>query len=137
MMGKGPVKLIRLHCLRCAGTAATVRECSRGPGAEHPCALHPFRFGKNPRRRGCGPSLSSESAKILRGRRGNGLPCEKVTSQVVDSETISSGQREGTGKSGSPVLRDSRVPTHIRPLSPAEVMAAVLLRGVQWSGKRL
>lgn len=38
-----PVKAIRAKCIECSGSAKEVRECDIGD-----CALHPFRFGKNP-----------------------------------------------------------------------------------------
>lgn len=39
-----PVKAIRVKCLDCmCGSANEVRECQL-----EDCALHPFRFGKNP-----------------------------------------------------------------------------------------
>jgi hypothetical protein len=50
-MGKGrpSVKLIRKFCLECMGDSRQlVREC------ESDCALHPYRFGRNPKRAGMG-----------------------------------------------------------------------------------
>lgn len=45
-----PLRNIRLKCLDCcAGQAVEVREC-RIVG----CALHPFRMGRNPNRKGIG-----------------------------------------------------------------------------------
>lgn len=64
-MGKGrpSVKLIRKFCLECmGGSKQLVAECQL-----FDCPLHPYRFGKNPKRAGVGnkkptpPSLGSEN----------------------------------------------------------------------------
>ena len=45
-----PVKAIRAKCLECSGgSPKEVRECLISD-----CALYPFRFGKNPARKGIG-----------------------------------------------------------------------------------
>jgi hypothetical protein len=72
-----PVKAIRAKCLVCAAGRKAVRECPRGPESLEPCALHPFRMGRNPAREGIGRAMSSEDARSTR----------KPTSQVVVSAT--------------------------------------------------
>ena len=45
-----PLKAIRLKCLECCcGSHKEVKQCQAVS-----CQLHPFRFGKNPRRLGIG-----------------------------------------------------------------------------------
>ena len=49
-MGMTPLKAIRLQCLECSNyQPKEVREC-----LIKECAIYPFRFGKNPNRRGIG-----------------------------------------------------------------------------------
>lgn len=126
-MKKGPVKLIRLHCLRCAGSAGAVRECLRGPESSNPCVLWPFRMGKNPARKGIGRAMSSEDARF----------CRKGTSQDDSSARNFARQGEGTGKNRSwPTShRVSEVRIDGPRLSPIEVMSQVLLRGLSGGGK--
>ncbi len=53
-MGRGrpSVKLIRKFCLECMGDSSRlVSEC------DSICYLHPYRFGKNPKRAGIGPKV--------------------------------------------------------------------------------
>lgn len=47
--GHSPLKAIRVACLECASGRTGVRKCDNAK-----CALHAFRFGKNPRRQGIG-----------------------------------------------------------------------------------
>jgi hypothetical protein len=44
-----PVKAIRAFCLECAGSRVEVRKCQN-----EKCFLFPYRFGKNPMRKGIG-----------------------------------------------------------------------------------
>jgi hypothetical protein len=45
-----PMKAIRQYCLQCLGfSAKEVRQCG-----EAPCALHPYRMGRNISRKGIG-----------------------------------------------------------------------------------
>lgn len=118
--GKGPVKVIREWCIRCASSKKAVRNCSKGPESCDPCPLWVYRQGRDPARRGVGPRLSSEGARSLR----------KSTTQVVRFEGNKSRSGEGAGESGSPVLEDPRASAHIRPLTPAEIMSQMLLHGL-------
>lgn len=70
-----PVRAIRARCLECAGSRKKVRDCGRGPEASDPCALHPYRMGRNPAREGIGG----------RPPCGNALFCQKPPSQVMVS----------------------------------------------------
>lgn len=55
-MIKSPMKAIRTKCLDCAGgSMKEVRECNI-----EDCALRPYRFGKNPNRRGVGGRSQNE-----------------------------------------------------------------------------
>jgi len=49
--GIRPLKAIRLKCLECAGSRKAVRKCETTD-----CALHGFKEGRNPHRRGLGRS---------------------------------------------------------------------------------
>lgn len=62
-MSTNPVKAIREHCIDCCcGSASEVKLCTVTN-----CALHPFRFGKNPYRKA--RTLTEEQkAKLLEGR---------------------------------------------------------------------
>jgi hypothetical protein len=43
------LRAIRLRCLDCSGNSdGAVRSCRFGPGDQDPCALHPYRLGRNP-----------------------------------------------------------------------------------------
>ena len=54
-----PLKAIRLKCLDCsAGQAQEVRLC---PVTD--CALYPYRFGRNPRRKGIGGTFEQKLAR--------------------------------------------------------------------------
>jgi hypothetical protein len=58
-----PLKAIRAKCLDCSGMSAKeVRECEFTE-----CPLYPFRFGKNPSRKGIGGNI--QNAKILQKSR--------------------------------------------------------------------
>ena len=59
-----PVKAIRAKCLDCCcGSTAEVTNCTVTG-----CALHPFRFGKNPYRQR--RELTEEERQVLRDRLG-------------------------------------------------------------------
>jgi hypothetical protein len=50
-----PLKAIRKHCLECVGGSPDqVRDCQGDSMYGSPCALHPYRFGRNPKRKGVG-----------------------------------------------------------------------------------
>ena len=93
-----PVKAARAKCLTCVGGKKAVRECPRGPESQEPCALHPFRMGRNPARKGIGRAMSSEDARS----------CRKRTTQDDGFATNSVRSGEGTGETGSPILGDPR-----------------------------
>ena len=115
-----PIRAIRTRCLECAGSRKGVRDCHRGPGSEQPCAVYPFRMGRNPSRAGIGG----------RPPRGNARPCEKRPSQVrvsADKKTAPQGNPPGFSL-GHP--RAFRVQVDGPPLSPIEIMSATLLRGL-------
>jgi len=126
-MGKGPVKAIRARCLECAGSRKGVRDCHRGPGSEQPCAVHPFRMGRNPARTGIGRALTAESARSMKKR----------TSQDDGSARNFVRPRECTEKSGSPVLGDPRASgvQVDRPWTSAEIMGEMMLRGLSGGWK--
>jgi hypothetical protein len=43
------LRAIRLRCLDCSGNSdGAVRSCEFAPGHPEPCALHPYRLGRNP-----------------------------------------------------------------------------------------
>jgi hypothetical protein len=43
------LRAIRLRCLDCSGNSdSAVRSCRFGPDQPEPCALHPYRLGRNP-----------------------------------------------------------------------------------------
>jgi len=44
-----PIKAIRAKCIECAGSRGDVKVCR-----EMECKLFPYRFGKNPARKGIG-----------------------------------------------------------------------------------
>lgn len=70
-----PLKAIRLKCLDCsAGSAHEVRGCHISD-----CPLHPYRFGKNPKRAGIGPRKAEFSEKsVAESGFGEGSPAESV-----------------------------------------------------------
>jgi len=51
-----PLKAIRSKCMDCAGSIKEVRECNI-----EGCTLRPFRFGKNPNRKGIGGRLQKSN----------------------------------------------------------------------------
>jgi len=68
-----PIKAIRAKCLECAGgRPSIVRQCE-----SIDCALHFYRFGRNPNRKFCGPKFpppsltrisdSTQDSKKIRG----------------------------------------------------------------------
>jgi hypothetical protein len=55
-----PIKAIRAHCLECSsGQPSEVRNCIIPE-----CPLFPYRFGKNPNRKGIGRKKSIPDQKI-------------------------------------------------------------------------
>lgn len=62
-MSTNPVKAIREHCIDCCGgLSSEVKMCSVTN-----CALHPFRFGKNPYRK-TRTLTEEQKAKLFEGR---------------------------------------------------------------------
>lgn len=54
-----PLRAIRAHCLECSGNhPKEVRLCQI-----QKCPLFPFRFGKNPNRKGIAPSTTNLNSK--------------------------------------------------------------------------
>lgn len=65
-----PVKVIRQFCLDCiCGSEEEVKRCTCGPDSRHPCALYPFRFGRNPYR--AKRVLTSEQIEAAKVRLAN------------------------------------------------------------------
>jgi len=66
-----PLRAIRQNCLECSGNSANeVKRCTRSD-----CPLYPFRFGKNPWRKGIGSvgnfvKKTALDTKPLTGRDG-------------------------------------------------------------------
>lgn len=59
-----PLKAIRKFCLDClGGSSAEVKVCS----AQEICSLYPYRFGKNPNRKGIG-SINNLNPKFKRAK---------------------------------------------------------------------
>ena len=58
-----PVKAIRAKCLDCSFSKKEVELCTVTK-----CALHPFRFGKNPYRKKIKRNLTEEQKQELRDR---------------------------------------------------------------------
>lgn len=64
-----PLKAIRLKCLDCCGgSPKEVKLC-----AAEKCSLHPFRFGKNPKRAGIGGNgrFGAENSGSIRDQPEN------------------------------------------------------------------
>ena len=83
-----PVKAIRKKCLDCSGESSEeVKKCE----IEN-CALHPFRFGKNPYRtkRELSPERKAQMAERLAKMREM-----KVAKDTDDGDTPEAGGAEG------------------------------------------
>lgn len=119
-----PIRAIRTRCLECAGSRKGVRDCHRGPGSEQPCAVYPFRMGRNPSRSGIGG----------RPPRGNARSCEKRPSQVRDSADKKTAPQGSTPETILGHPRASGVQTDGPRLTPIEVMSRELLRGLSGGG---
>ena len=59
-MAKSLIKVIRLHCLECAGTPNEVKLCTCTD-----CNLYPYRFGKNPHRK---RTMTDEQKEAMKER---------------------------------------------------------------------
>lgn len=74
-MQTNPVKAIREKCLECScGSYEEVKNC---PVAS--CALHPFRFGKNPYRTKKELTEEQKEAIVTRLQNGRKLACSTGT----------------------------------------------------------
>ena len=67
-----PVKAIRAKCVDCSTTSNEVELCTIGT-----CALHPFRFGRNPYRqpRKLTAAQKLAGAQRMAAARRNAVPC--------------------------------------------------------------
>ena len=101
-----PLRSIRAKCIECAGSTRAATRCEN-----EGCPLYPYRTGRDPARAGCGPALSSESAKILRRHRGRAVSCEKRTTQDVKVSGKSPGPQGSTPETvlGQPRAKDGQV----------------------------
>jgi hypothetical protein len=68
-----PLKAIRAKCLDCCvDSGKEVRLCPCGPGSllesPEPCPLWPYRFGKNPNRKGIGPGGDELKRRFSKGK---------------------------------------------------------------------
>jgi hypothetical protein len=66
-----PIKAIRKFCLECTGSWVEVRKCENSK-----CSLFPYRFGKNPMRKGIGglkslPSWLRNPNSTMEMKKGN------------------------------------------------------------------
>lgn len=83
-----PLEAIRAHCLHCsAGQPSEVRRCHLTA-----CNLHPFRFGKLPKKAGRDMSPEAKAALVARlTRDGSGTPKK----QGDTGPSGDAGEREG------------------------------------------
>jgi hypothetical protein len=95
-----PIKAIRKKCLDCAGRKPSiVRYCDSAD-----CALHFFRFGKNPRRKGIGPRIPIKSYGLLDQNPNTTQDFEadlcrlKKSTDMIDSTDFSPAFEEMTAR---------------------------------------
>jgi hypothetical protein len=107
-----PVRAIRRKCSECAGSPRAATRCEK-----EDCALHPYRAGRNPNRRGIGRSdlhKDAHSGKFRPSQDGRNVSISR--SSEGSTPGFNTGQpHEENGEVGR------------KPLSPVETMAAILL----------
>ena len=117
-----PIKAMRAKCIECAGGKIAATKCEK-----EDCPLFPYRTGRDPARAGCGPALSSESAKFLRRHRGRAVSCEKRTTQAVDYGEKTRRPQGNTPETllGRPRAKDGQVAlATMSPLKRRRIMKA-------------
>ena len=101
-----PLRSIRAKCVECAGGKIAATKCEK-----EDCPLFSYRTGRNPARIGCGPSLSTESAKNLRLGVGKAISARGITTQDVKVSGKSPGPQGSTPETllGHPRAKDGQI----------------------------
>lgn len=79
-----PIKAIKKFCLECAGSKKEMKTCE-----ETGCPLFPYRFGKNPGRKGIGGRRPHKFSRKLKLELGFSIiGREKILGEGLDSHPL-------------------------------------------------